>query len=40
MLRVCTVYETLMKRASFVVRCVREEWVGSGCWNPSTDGMG
>ena len=29
-----------MKRASFMVRCVGEEWVGSGCWNPSTDGRG
>ena len=29
-----------MKRASFVVRSVGEEWVGSGCWNPSIDGMG
>ena len=26
-------YALFMKRASFVVRCVGEEWVGSGCWN-------
>lgn len=33
-------YALFMKRASFVVRSVGEEWVGSGCWNPSIDGMG
>lgn len=33
-------YGLFMKRASFVVRCVGEEWVGSGCWNPSIDGRG
>lgn len=33
-------YALFMKRASFVVRCVEEEWVGSGCWNPPIDGMG
>ena len=33
-------YALFMKRPSFVVRCVGEEWVGSGCWNPPFDGMG
>lgn len=31
------------KRASLCLGgplCVGEEWVGSGCWNPSTDGRG